>query len=101
VACLAAVAFLVFLVCERWLHRGVFALAPRSTYLHRPAEGCPAGTTPVDDLFRMKGELLPGCFDPQGDGSVDLLRPNEGLRLRPGQEVLMPDGSVEIRKAPK
>lgn len=63
-----------------------------SSMFHEPATGCPAGTELVPDMFARDGVDIPGCFNPDGDGSVDIIRPRELVRMRIPIPAPIPEG---------
>lgn len=48
---------------------------------HAPKGGCPEGTQAVPDMFELDGKPVPGCFNPNGDGTIDVLYPGESTNI--------------------
>ncbi len=57
--------------------------APRYSISHAPKDGnCPAGTEKRDGyFFERDGSQQAACYDAKGDGSIDELRPGEGMGM--------------------
>jgi hypothetical protein len=58
---------------------------PKSSIFHVPTGGCPAGTEQRSAVFEKDKREIPGCINPQGDGSIDFIRPGEsfGINILP------------------
>lgn len=51
-----------------------------NSFFHVPAEGCHAGSSRITGFFiEDHGPALDACFNPHGDGSIDILIPGEGF----------------------
>jgi hypothetical protein len=68
------------------------AQAYRPSLFHAPEGGCPAGTISEPLMFRRAGKPVAGCFDPQGDGSIDALYPGESVAVPVPTEPEKPRG---------
>lgn len=72
------VAALCLLAFVAWL---MWAPQPHSTFTHAEKGRCPSGGDFVPDMFKKNGKPGAGCFDPNGDGSIDVLYPGESIEL--------------------
>jgi hypothetical protein len=72
-----------------WFSASLYEGRASSSYFHMPAAGCPAGSQSVPDMFKRRDRTVPGCYNPAGDGTIDVLHPGEGvvIQLRPAREV--------------
>ena len=58
-----------------------FKSTEKYSVFHVPDGGCPSGTTLNPEMFRLGGKPVPGCFDADGNGSIDVLRPGESFSV--------------------
>jgi hypothetical protein len=53
-----------------------------NTFYHEPATGCGDGHKRIASLFAdRKGLPVAGCFNANGNGRIDRIRPGEAIRL--------------------
>ena len=63
------------------LPRTKSAAIPSNSMFHAPSSGCPEGTELHPHAFQLDGKPVEGCWNPEGDGSTDFLRPGESFEL--------------------
>jgi hypothetical protein len=66
---------------------------------HMPSGGCPPGSRELKGIFREKnGSKISACFNPNGDGSIDVINPGESVEfaigILPPVEIPVPKGKM-------
>jgi hypothetical protein len=67
--------------CVMYLAQKVTKKLENYSMMHVPPGGCPPNTQYVKDMFHLDGKEIPGCFNPNGNGMIDVLRPGESIEL--------------------
>jgi hypothetical protein len=69
----------------------------RSSIIHVPPGGCPPWTLLQNGFFERNGVKADACYNPAGDGTIDVLYPGESFVHLPGGSVIEGNDTTGVK----